>query len=123
MWKPRRIELETNSSTEEWVMITQLDYPTWKGELIGQGRPATVRPAMPEGLMEVQVPPGSQWILVYIPISFMEHLGRWLSVLSILLCVMFGFKKGAAPDSVEGSVASASPRTVSEAFRDRLCLR
>ncbi len=56
-------------------MINQLYYQTWKGELISRGRPATVRPAMPEGLLEVQMLPGSQWILVYIPISFMEHLG------------------------------------------------
>ena len=31
-------------------MIDQLYYQTWKGELISRGRPATVRPAMPEGL-------------------------------------------------------------------------
>jgi hypothetical protein len=30
MWKPRRIELETNSSTEGWVMINQLSYQTWR---------------------------------------------------------------------------------------------
>src|SRR5271166_633049 len=93
LWKPRQIELETNSAAGGWVMISQFYYPTWKAELMGQTAPLEVRAAMPEGLLEVKVPAGIQEIGVGIPVSRAEHLGRWLSALCALLCVIWGSRK------------------------------
>jgi len=93
LWKPRQIELETNSAAGGWVMINQFYYPTWKAELVGQTAPLEIRAAMPEGLLEVEVPAGIQEIRVGIPVSRAEHLGRWLSALSALLCILWGSRK------------------------------
>jgi hypothetical protein len=109
MWKPRQIEIETNGSTGGWVMINQLYYPTWKAELIDQGGLVAVRPAVPEGLLEVQAPPGNHRILIHIPVSLAEYMGRWLSILSILLCVALGvLKRVAIVPNDGGSGASIS---------------
>ncbi|MGB7263875.1 MAG: 6-pyruvoyl-tetrahydropterin synthase-related protein [Terracidiphilus sp.] len=88
LWSPRHIQVETNSPTGGWVMVNQFYYPTWQAELIGQSKRAMIRPAMPEGLLEVQVPPGSQKMRVDIPVSALEYLGRLLSVLGLLLCLV-----------------------------------
>ncbi len=93
LWKPRKIELQTQSSTGGWIMINQLYFSTWEAELIDQGKRAMIRPAMPEGLIEVQAPPGNQHIEIDIPISRMEYMGGWLSVLSLLYCLIFCFSK------------------------------
>ena len=96
VWKPRNIEIETASSSGGWVMVNQVYYPTWRAVVIDQGRPATVRPAMPEGLVEVETPPGNHRILIQIPISLAEQMGRWLSVLSMILCLILGIKRRVA---------------------------
>jgi hypothetical protein len=93
-WKPRQIELETNSAAGGWVMVNQFYYPAWKAELIGQATAVEVRTAMPEGLLEVHVPAGVQETRVEIPVSRAEHIGRWLSVLCTLLCIVLGMSKG-----------------------------
>ncbi len=93
LWKPRHIQLETGSFSGGWVMVNQFYYPTWTAELIDQGKHAMVRPAMPEGLLEVQVPEGSQNVRLDIPVSTTEYFGRWLSALSLLLCLILGFSR------------------------------
>jgi hypothetical protein len=72
-------------------MVNQFYYPTWKAVLMDQGTRAMTRPAIPEGLLEVQIPPGNQHIRIDIPTSRVEYLGRWLSVLSFLCSLMIYF--------------------------------
>ncbi len=98
-WTPRHIEFETSSPTGGWVMVNQFYYPTWKAELIDRAKPATVRTVMPEGLLEVQVPPGVQSIAVDIPTSITESMGRWLTALSLVFCLVRGFSKGESKDT------------------------
>lgn len=85
-WEPRRIELEVNSARGGWVMINQFYYPTWHAESISDHRQLPVRPAMPEGLLEVQVSPGTERVQVALPVSPSEWLGRWLSLFGLLVC-------------------------------------
>lgn len=104
VWKPRQIELETNTSTGGWVMVNQFYYPAWKAELIGSTAPVDVRTAMPEGLLEIHVPAGVQEVQAEIPVSRTEHIGRWLSVLCILICVVLGVIK--EPKVASGEIKS-----------------
>jgi len=87
---------ETNSAAGGWVMINQFYYPTWQAESINDHRPLLVRPAMPEGLLEVQVQPGTEKVQVDLPASSSERLGRWLSLIGLLICLLgvFGEKPG-----------------------------
>ncbi|MGB9203406.1 MAG: hypothetical protein WCB94_05455 [Terriglobales bacterium] len=66
LWKPRHIEFQANSATGGWVMIRQFYYPSWRAALVGpykaspdQTPDIDIRAAMPEGLLELRVPPGA----------------------------------------------------------------
>jgi 6-pyruvoyl-tetrahydropterin synthase-like protein len=92
LWKPRRIEFQTNSSTGGWVMIRQFYYPAWRAALVSPYKVSPfqtldIKAAMPEGLLELQVPPGRQQIQLEIPIGRAERIGCWISVLFAFLCV------------------------------------
>jgi hypothetical protein len=87
LWKPRLVELETASGAGGLVMINQFYYPEWKAQVIGKARPLEIEAASPQGLLQVQVPPGHQKVRMEIPVGPAEHLGRWLSFLSVLVCI------------------------------------
>jgi hypothetical protein len=94
LWKPRHIEFQTNSATGGWVMIRQFYYASWRAALVGpykaspdQTLDIDIKAAMPEGLLELQVPPGRQQIQLEIPIGRAERVGYWISVLFAFLCV------------------------------------
>jgi hypothetical protein len=86
LWKPRHIEFQTNSSTGGWVMIRQFYYPAWKAALVSPYRTLDIKAAMPEGLLELQVPPGLQQIRIEIPIGRAERVGYWISAWFAVLC-------------------------------------
>lgn len=79
-------------------MIRQFYYPSWRAGLVSPYlvSPSTVSPyqtlaidikaAMPEGLLELQVPPGRQQIQLEIPIGRAERTGYWISVMFAFLC-------------------------------------
>jgi 6-pyruvoyl-tetrahydropterin synthase related domain len=91
VWKPRHIEFEANSATGGWVMVRQFYYPSWRASLVGPDKASQtldidIKAAMPEGLLELQVPPGRQQIELEIPVGRAERAGYWISVMSALLC-------------------------------------
>ncbi len=88
LWKPRDIEFETFGATGGSVMINQFYYPEWRAENVSEVRRLETNVALPEGLLEVQVPPGHQQVRVEIPVGFAERLGRWISALCMLLCIV-----------------------------------
>lgn len=92
-WEPRNIEFQTDSPTGGLVMINQFYYPSWTASLVGATQPLEVRTAMPEGLLELEVPPGHQQVRVEIPTGPAERVGLWISCLSVLLGVMLAWKK------------------------------
>lgn len=85
LWKPRHIEVQTNSPTGGIVMINQFYYPAWRAVLLSPYHMLDIKAAMPEGLMELQVPPGLQQVQLEIPIGRAEHIGRWISAACALL--------------------------------------
>ncbi len=86
-WKPRLLELETSSDTGGSIMINQFYYPAWRAQLVGPASFLEVEPALPQGLLQVHVPPGEQKVRMEIPVGAAERWGRWLSGLSLLACV------------------------------------
>jgi hypothetical protein len=95
VWKPRHLEFETYAGNGGSVMINQFYYPEWRAKLAGEDRLIEIKTAMPQGLLEVQVPPGSHKIRMEIPVSSAERLGSWLSGLCVLLCTFWALKPGA----------------------------
>jgi hypothetical protein len=85
LWKPRHVELQTNSTTGGLVMVNQFYYPAWRASVVG-GAPVHITPAMPQGLLEVQVAPGHQLIRLDIPVGAAELAGRSISIISALSC-------------------------------------
>ena len=84
VWSPRRIVVQTDCTVCGPLMIRQFYYPLWRAQLVSENRPLAVTPALPQGLMEVQVPPGHQQVLLEIPRGPSEHAGDWMSALCVL---------------------------------------
>jgi hypothetical protein len=92
LWAPRHIEFETYGATGGSVMINQFYYPEWRAEDVSEARRLEIKAALPEGLLEVQVPPGHRQVRMEIPVGFAERLGRWVSALCMLLCIVLARK-------------------------------
>ena len=88
IWKPRHIEFRTNSVTGGTIMINQFYYPAWHAEVTGQSGPAAIEAARPTGLLQLRVPSGIQDVRFEIPVSTAERLGRWISALCALFCLV-----------------------------------
>ena len=79
VWSPRHIEVQTDCTVCGPLMIRQFYYPEWRAQLVSQSRPLAVTAALPQGLLEVQVPPGRQQVLLEIPREVSERAGDWIS--------------------------------------------
>jgi 6-pyruvoyl-tetrahydropterin synthase related domain len=100
LWKPRHIEFQVNSATGGWVMVRQFYYPSWRAGLVGtykaspgQTLDIDIKAAMPEGLLELQVPPGRQQIQLEIPIGRAERIGYWISAIFAFLCAGMAWRQ------------------------------
>jgi hypothetical protein len=84
LWRPRHIEFQTNSAAGGHVIINQFYYRSWRA-LVHGNQAIEVMPKMPEGLIDVSVPPGPQQVKLEIPVGLAERIGQGISVLCILL--------------------------------------
>jgi len=84
-WKARHLEFQADSATGGWVVVKQFYYPEWTAATVDTTRPLALKATKPEGLIEIEVPPGHQEIRVDIPVSFVERLGRWVTAFSFFL--------------------------------------
>jgi hypothetical protein len=91
-WEPRHIEIATESKAGGLVMINQFYYPAWRIGSNGESAETGLSAKMPEGLIQVRVPPGSQKIQVQIPVGRAEQLGWWISGLSLILALALAWK-------------------------------
>jgi hypothetical protein len=110
-WKPRHIKIRTTSSSGGMVLIRQFYYPLWRAYSVSAGSSMDVKPAMPQGLLELQVPPGTQDIRIDLPVGWAERAGWAISVLSIVFCLLvvrgkspYGFHTGAPESSTTGGL-------------------
>ena len=88
LWKPRHLEIQTNSPNGGEVIVNQFYYPPWRAALLDSYRAVDVEVAMPEGLIKVYVPPGPQHLRLEIPVGPAEYAGQWISGLSVVLSVL-----------------------------------
>ena len=84
-WKPRLLEVQTSSGSGGLVVMNQFYYPEWKARIAGQPGGLPVTAALPQGLLQVQVPPGEHNVRMEIPVGPAERAGRWLSLFSVLV--------------------------------------
>lgn len=90
LWKARHIEVQTDCArcgpADELLMVNQFYYPKWQAYLVPDGKPLSIEPVLPQGLLQVHVPPGHQQIRLDIPRGLDEQIGNLLSALGILIC-------------------------------------
>ena len=93
-WKARHIEIQTSSESGGDVMLNQFYYPSWTAALLGPyaARPLKIDTALPEGLLKVEVPAGSQRIRFDIPVNAPERAGAWISASFALLFIVLCFR-------------------------------
>jgi hypothetical protein len=98
LWKARHIEIQASSKSGGPMMVNQFYYPRWTATLLApdSNRPLGIHVAMPEGLLQVDVPPGHQRIRFDIPVDAPERASGWTSascaVLFAILCLRLRFK-------------------------------
>lgn len=107
VWSPRHIVVQTDCTVCGPLMIRQFYYPEWRAQLVSQSRSLAVTPALPQGLLEVQVPPGRQQVLLEIPRGLSEHAGDWVSGICVL-AIAGMFVLGYATDRSRLRLASRS---------------
>ena len=73
-------------------MVNQYYYPRWTASVYG-GLPLAIKPAMPEGLLEIEVPPGNHEVLLSIPATPAERVGCWISAVTALLGMVLAGRK------------------------------
>jgi 6-pyruvoyl-tetrahydropterin synthase related domain len=100
-WKPRHLKIQTDSSSGGAIMINQFYYPAWTATSVQDERSLQVAAAMPEGLLQVEMPPGRHQIQLDIPVGPSEIIGRWLSVACILICVVLALWNRKAMQAVQ----------------------
>jgi hypothetical protein len=96
LWSPRRIEVQTDCNGCGPLLVNQLYYPAWRALLVSGLQPLSVGPALPQGILEVQVPPGRRLVRLEIPRELSEDVGIWISALGILtsaLLFVLGFAR------------------------------
>jgi len=91
LWEPRHIEVQTDSSTGGLVMLNQFYYPAWRTEMVGANGTLETRLVLPQGLLGVQVAPGTERIRLDIPFGGAEEAGNWLSLCSVLVCAILAW--------------------------------
>jgi hypothetical protein len=85
-WAPRDIEVQTDCAACGPLVVKQFYYPEWKARLAPSGQVLPICAELPQGLLQVQVPPGSNRIQLEIPDGLAERMGNWVSVLGAMLC-------------------------------------
>ena len=101
VWKPRRIEVQIEREVCGSLIVNQLYYPKWEAQLLPEGTRLFVEPALPEGLIEVRVPPGRHEVQLELPRGPDERIGGWMSAAGALICI--GFFLGAQPADAEST--------------------
>lgn len=98
LWEARHIEVQTDCGTSSppaespsepscgLLMVSQFYYPKWQARLVPEGEPLPIEAVLPQGLIQVQVPPGHRQIRLEIPRGLDEQIGNWLSALGVLVC-------------------------------------
>ena len=88
-WQPPHIELVVNAETELQAGLLQLYYPGWVAQSNGSSTKLEARPSSPDGLLEIQVPPGIHRVRITREALTEERAGQGIS--SVSLALLAGF--------------------------------
>jgi hypothetical protein len=108
LWSPRHIEVQTDCNGCGPLVINQLYYPEWKAQLASGLQPLSVGVALPQGLLEVQVPPGRQQVRLELPRGVAERAGNWVTFLGVFACAAlcaFSYARGRQRHGLEATRA------------------
>ena len=98
-WQPPHIELVVKAETALQVGLLQLYYPGWVARLDGGTARLEVRPSRPDGLLEVQVPPGAHRVLIKRESLPEERTGEAVSGVSLALLGVLAIRRRRRPGS------------------------
>jgi hypothetical protein len=80
-WWSRHLVLQTSTETASKLQVSQLYFPGWTAR--SDGRELVLRPSVPEGLIEIELPPGTHEIEVTLDALWPEKTGNRLGVASL----------------------------------------
>ncbi len=94
-WKPRKIVLQTNASTDVELTLNQFYYPGWTARLDGKSQFLPVQPSQKEGLLHVKVPSGQHEVRVTLDTGVEERAGQIISAVFALITLfaIFWFRE------------------------------
>jgi hypothetical protein len=84
-WQPPHIELAVKTDIAARIKLHQYYYPGWVARLDGGTTRLEVRPSRPDGLLEVQVPPGTHRVRIEREALLEERAGQILSGVSLAM--------------------------------------
>jgi hypothetical protein len=73
-WQTRHLVLDTLSGRSSVLHVSQLYFPGWIAR--SDGRELPLHPSVPEGLLEIEVPPGRRRIEITLDALWAERLGN-----------------------------------------------
>lgn len=86
---PRRIVMAVDMPAAGWVKLPHFYYPGWRAVTIVPATQLTIRPSVPEGLLEIKIGPGRQEVVLELATSMAEWMGWGISGFSIGLLGVF----------------------------------
>jgi hypothetical protein len=110
LWKPRHIEVMTQCETCGRLVVNQFYYPGWKAQLVPEDTPLLIKPALPQGLLAVQVPPGRHQIRFDLPHGLDEQIGTWMSAIGLLVTIALFIANFAGPKQLRQRDSTANHR-------------
>ncbi len=97
LWQPRRLVLQTQTTTDQWLTVRQFYYPGWAATLADSSQPLAVRPSDAEGLLQVKVPAGMHQVtLVLQPVAQEQQAQRISAITAIALLLIVGWQSASA---------------------------
>lgn len=89
-WQPRKIRLQTNSTTNIKLTIKQFYYPGWTAKL--DGKEIAIAATKPAGLLSINIPKGQHRVRIFLAPIGKERLAHGISIASALILLLLGLQ-------------------------------
>jgi hypothetical protein len=107
-WRPRHLVLNVRADTNSVLLIHQFYFAGWEAKW--NGKPVAVMPSVPEGLLRIDLHPGSGILELNLTAARAEHLGLLISCLSLLILITGLFPHRIIVDRISYSVSGLQTR-------------
>jgi hypothetical protein len=85
-WAPRRIRIDVQQRKAGLLTVGQFYFPNWRAEAKG-GTQLSIRPSNPEGLVQIDLPPGTYQVKLRLKPLPQEWIGGSLSLAGLFLLI------------------------------------